>query len=50
MKVNHLDKKIIRFFDVKKIEDTTLLIGDKKLAFIKVEPINFTIKNEREKE
>src|SRR3989338_5560790 len=49
-KINLMDRKMIKFFDIKKIEKNILYISDKKLAFIKVEPINFIIKNEREKE
>ncbi len=45
------DKKLIDFIGIKEIKDN-LIINDKnkKLAIIKVQPINFTIKQEKEKD
>ncbi len=46
-----MDKKMKKFFNLDKIENDVLFLKDKKkLAIIKVEPINFSIKNEKEKE
>src|SRR3989344_2721118 len=44
------DKKMKEFFNLEKVEDDVLHLKNKRLSIIKVEPINFSIKNQKEKD
>lgn len=45
-----MDFKMKRFFNLDKVEDNVLFLKDRKLSIIKVEPVNFSIKNSKEQE
>ncbi len=49
-KNNKLSKKIKNYLQIKTIKDDTLELKDKKISILKVEPINFSLRNEQEKE
>ena len=46
-----MSSKMVKFLGIKEIKDNKIILNNKEeLAILKVEPINFTIRNEREKE
>ncbi|MBU0894257.1 MAG: ATP-binding protein [Nanoarchaeota archaeon] len=47
---NPIKEDLEKFFDIKKIEDDLIITKNKELAVLKVEPINFHIKHEKEQE
>ena len=48
-KLNINDKKMRKFLNLDKINKDILHLKDRKLSILKVEPINFSIRNEQEK-
>ena len=49
-KVSLKDPKMKKFFNLKKIRNDKLFLKDRTLSIIKVDPINFAIKNQKEKD